>query len=51
MRFNLTEFLTSMHQRDTIQHAKGKVRHGICIVLKLVSIEYQRTDAFSLEAV
>ena len=41
-RFNLTEFLpTSMHSEST-----RTSKHGISIVFKLVSIDYQKRDAF-----
>ena len=41
-RFNFTKFLpTSMHS-ESMQHIKRASKHGISIVLKLVSIEYQK---------
>ena len=50
-RFNFTEFLpTSMHSESMLlcstSREKRTSKHGISIVLKLVSIEYHKRDAF-----
>ena len=44
-RFNFTEFLHTSNEACTSRE-KRTSKHGISIVLKLVSIEYQRRDAF-----